>query len=69
MIAISHENREGETQMFDDVEKGYIQLKVAGSGQEATFTVDSIAFSNAAYSQLLVTYHAGNVATLPNNAI
>ena len=54
--------------MFDDVEKGYIQFKLAGSGLEATFTVDSIAFSNAAYSQLLVTYHAGNSPTLPNNS-
>ena len=69
MIAISHENGEGETQMFDDVENGYIQVKVGGSGQEATFTVDSVAFSNASYSQLLVTYHAGNSSSLPNNSI
>ena len=69
VFCISHTNREGEAQMFDDMENGYIQLKVGGSGQKATYTVNGILFSNASYSQMDVSYHAGNTSSLPNNSI
>jgi hypothetical protein len=72
VIAISNETREGETQMFDDVENGYIQFKVAGSSDAAVFTIDSIETSEPSdptYSQLRVTYHAGNGSTIANDSI